>query len=98
MAYSPEQAAAMDAADRHAQAQAFAFSWMTRAEVAETAADNVMAHGRGKPTWPETANAHRREADRAMGFASAWAIVAGILVPAPEPLELITAEIEETDG
>lgn len=87
MAITPEQAAAIEAADRHAQAQAYAFSWMTRAQLAETAADNVIAHERHRQQWPDIANAHRREADRAMTFARAWARVAAVVVPPLEPVE-----------
>lgn len=95
MAVTPEQAAAMEAADRRAQAQAYAFSWMTRAELADAAADNVMAHGRHQEAWPRIANAHRAEADRAMAFAHAWARVASVL---DVPLEPVECELRSTDG
>lgn len=98
MAVTPEQAEALEATDRHAKAQGHAYSWMTRAELAENAADHVIAHERHRQGWPGIANAHRKEADRAMAFARAWARVAAALVPPPIPLELVTVEAEETDG
>lgn len=94
MAVTPDQAASMEAADRHSQAQANAFSWMTRAELAETAADNVMTNERHTEGWPRIANAHRAEADRAMAFARAWARVAAVLVP---PLEPVWSDVESID-
>jgi hypothetical protein len=81
--------------DQLTRAQLMALEWMERAEIAETAAHNVIAHERHKQGWPDLAKGHRAEADRAMTFARAWARVAAALQPRSEPVpgELLTLDV-----
>ncbi|MFI6274295.1 hypothetical protein [Streptomyces sp. NPDC050988] len=81
---------AQRADQEYEQAQHFedrAQSWSDTAAYAET-----IAHER------EQAQAHAARSTEARQLAEMWACVAAIVVPPPEPLELITAELGRTDG
>ncbi|WP_330348159.1 hypothetical protein [Streptomyces sp. NBC_00582] len=90
MAITPEEAAALETAQRHAEAQAYAYTWMAKAQAAEDQADHVVEHERHRQGWPGIATAYRKEAARAMTFARAWARVAAALTPGPVPTSVHT--------
>jgi hypothetical protein len=95
MTITPEQAAALEAEDRHLRAQVQVYAWMERAEQHQAAADYVASLEERPDGWEQIANTHRAEADRALHFAHAWAEAATVLVPPPQPLELI-AQAEQS--
>lgn len=81
MAVTAEEASALEATQRYAEAQAFAYTWMAKAQASEGKADHVVEHERHRQGWPGIATAHRKEADRSMAFAREWARVAAALAP-----------------
>ncbi|MGW3110546.1 hypothetical protein [Streptomyces sp. NPDC001091] len=94
-----DPAAALEAEQRYATAQHHAYAWMAKAQEAEDKADHVVEHERHRQGWPDIAVRHRKDADRAMVFARAWARVAAAIVP-PLPavesvLEIVHPEPEE---
>ncbi|MFJ8804203.1 hypothetical protein [Streptomyces sp. NPDC102487] len=86
MAVTPEQVAAVEATERYARAQAYAFGWMERAQEAEERAVDIVENQRHRQGWPGLATDHRKVAERAITFARAWARVASVLVPPLEPV------------
>lgn len=91
MAITPEQAAALEAEERYARAQHLAYAWMTKAQEAEEKADHVVEHERHRQGWPGIATRHRKDADRSMTFARAWARVASVIAP---PLQAVESVLE----
>ncbi|MDX2802391.1 hypothetical protein [Streptomyces scabiei] len=85
MAITPEQAAVMEAEDRHVRAQVQVYEWMERAEQHQAAADYVASLEERPDGWEQTASTHRIEAARALQFAHAWAEAATVLSTRPTP-------------
>lgn len=103
-----EQAHADWLAESHRRAQASAFIWAERAEEAYELARRF--EDRAQSWTPKPAHAEIIDSERAQSrqqatlyvdarqLAEMWARVTTALVPQPEPMELITAELRSTDG
>ncbi|MBP5918816.1 hypothetical protein F3K34_44370 [Streptomyces sp. LBUM 1486] len=88
MPITPEQAAILEAEDRHVRAQVQVYAWMERAEQHQAAADYAMAPEQRADDSERIVAYHRAEVDRALRFAHAWAEAASALVPPPQELEV----------
>ncbi|MGC9538515.1 hypothetical protein [Streptomyces sp. UG1] len=93
--------------EAHRTAQTSAMVWAQRAdeayELAQRYEDRAQswtpnaAHAEVIASERATSREHATRYADARQLAEMWARVAAVLVPAPEPLELITAEVATTD-
>lgn len=97
-------------AEQQRSAQAHAFGWAERATAEYGQAirheDDARARQHHDSSWQRDriaedrrlAQFHGVRCTEAIKLAEMWARVARVLVPPPEPLELITAEVGTTDA
>ena len=94
--------------EAHCTAQTAAMVWAQRADEAYEQAqryEDRAASWTPSAAYAETIEGERKQAREsgtrsieAIKLAEMWARVAAVLVPPPEPLELITSELRTTDG
>ncbi|MDX2948882.1 hypothetical protein [Streptomyces caniscabiei] len=97
MPITPEQAAALEAEDRHVRAQVQIYEWMERAEQHQAAADYVASLEEHSEDAQKTAAMHRADADRAIRFAHAWTEAANALAQPAKRARLGHVPAQRTD-